>query len=210
MNTPVVNSVNVTINGKSLTVPKALSVVQALWLGGYPRIESLGCLEGVCGSCRVLVRRAGSAVVSTELACQLLVEEGLDVSFLPYTDTQPRTYQLGCPISLSSVLETFTQTFPEAAKCRHCGGCDNSCPKGITVESAITLATAGDYQTAGEMFLECVLCELCETACPEFITPAQIGTFSRKVTTLLSRRPSNLIHRIEALAHQQFKVDIDR
>ena len=52
---------------------------------------------------------------------------------------------------------------------------------------------------AGEAFFECVMCELCDAACPELIAPAHVGLFSRRVTAHFHLRPPNLIHRLEEL-----------
>ena len=76
MSTQTQERVNVVIDGKSIQASPSLSVIQALWNAGYPRVKGVGCLEGVCGSCRVMVRRAGEDKVRMELACQTLVEEG--------------------------------------------------------------------------------------------------------------------------------------
>ncbi len=70
------DQVNLTINGKSISAPSSLSVIQALWHTGYPRVKSVGCLEGVCGSCRVMVRRADSREVTTDWVVRCLSKRG--------------------------------------------------------------------------------------------------------------------------------------
>lgn len=37
--------VNLNINGRSIAAPESLSVIQALWHSGYPRVKSIGCLQ---------------------------------------------------------------------------------------------------------------------------------------------------------------------
>lgn len=198
--------VNVTINGKHITAPASLSAIQALWHAGYPRIKSVGCLEGVCGSCRVFVRRTGSAEVRTELACQTLIEEGMQVIFLVFPGPTHHTYQLEDIKSSWEVQGRFHEIFPEASVCRHCGGCNNSCPKGIQVERGVELATKGHFREAGDLFVECVMCDLCLTACPELIAPNHVGLFARRVTAYFHIRPSNLINRLERLRKGEFQV----
>ncbi len=198
--------VNVTINGKAITAPASLSTIQALWHAGYPRIKSVGCLEGVCGSCRVLVRRAGEPEVRTQLGCQTLIEEGMQVIFLLFPRPTHHTYQLEEIKSSWEVQGKFHEIFPEASHCRNCGGCNVSCPKGIEVERGVELATKGRFREAGELFVECVMCDLCLTACPERIAPNHVGLFSRRVTAYFHTRPSNLINRLEKLRKGQFHL----
>jgi len=198
--------IKLTINGKAISAPESLSVIQALWHAGYPRVKGVGCLQGVCGTCRVFVRRAESNQVTTELACELLIEEGMDVNFLFYPIPPHQTYQLEEIRSSWEVQAKFHDIFPEADHCRHCGGCTATCPKGIDVEKGVGMAAKGRFQEAGELFVECVMCNLCQTACPELITPNHVGLFARRVTAYFHTRPSNLIHRLERIRKGELQV----
>ncbi|MBL3590559.1 MAG: ferredoxin [gamma proteobacterium endosymbiont of Lamellibrachia anaximandri] len=198
--------VNLTINSKPINAPGSLSVIQALWHAGYPRVKSVGCLEGVCGSCRVMVRRADSHELKMELGCQLLVEEGMEVIFLVFPNPTHHTYQLEDIKNSWEVQDQFHQIFPEADHCRHCGGCDKSCPKGIEIERGVDLASKGRFGEAGELFVECVMCNFCMTACPELIAPNHVGLFSRRVTAYFHIRPSNLINRLEMLRKGDLQI----
>ncbi len=198
--------ISLTINGRSITSRQNHSVIQALWDAGYPRVKGVGCMEGVCGSCRVMVRRAGGPEVSLELGCQLLVEEGMHVNFLVFPNPTHHTYQLDDIKSSWEVQGRFHDIFPEAESCRHCGGCNQSCPKGIEVEKGVELACKGRFREAGELFVECVMCNLCLTACPENISPNHVGLFSRRVTAYFLIRPSNLIHRLEKMRKGELQV----
>ena len=198
--------IQLTINGKAISAPESLSVIQALWHAGYPRVKGVGCLQGVCGTCRVFVRRAESNQVTTELACELLIEEGMDVNFLFYPIPPHQTYQLEEIRSSWEVQAKFHDIFPEADHCRHCGGCTATCPKGIDVEKGVGMAAKGRFQEAGELFVECVMCNLCQTACPELVTPNHVGLFARRVTAYFHTRPSNLIHRLERIRKGELQV----
>lgn len=200
--------INASINGKSISAPEYLSVIQALWHSGYPRIKSVGCLEGVCGTCRVLVRRQNSTDITTELGCQVLIEEGMQVNFLAFPTPSQQHYKLEDIRNSWEVQDNFHTIFPEAENCRHCGGCNTTCPKGINVEKAVTLAAKGRFREAGDLFIECVLCDLCQSACPENIAPNHVGIFSRRVTSHLHTRPSNLINRLERIRKGELNVVI--
>jgi succinate dehydrogenase/fumarate reductase-like Fe-S protein len=198
--------VNVTINGKQIQAPGTLSAIQALWHAGYPRVKSVGCLEGVCGSCRVLVRKGGTAEVNMALGCQTLLEEGMEINFLVFPNPTHHTYDLKAIPNSWEVQAEFHRIFPEAARCRHCHGCDASCPKDIEVEKGVQLATEGRFREAGELFVECVMCNFCMTACPEFIAPNHVGLFARRATAYFHIRPSNLIRRLEQMRQGQLTV----
>lgn len=200
------NLVNLKINGKDISSPPSSSVIQALWYAGYPRVKSVGCLEGVCGSCRVMIRRADSQEVTMDLGCQVLVEEGMLVTFLVFPTPTHHSYQLKEIPNSWEVQDQFHRFFPEADCCRHCGGCVSTCPKGIDVEQGVELAAKGRFAAAGDLFAHCVMCDLCQTACPENIAPNHVGLFSRRVTAYFHTRPSNLINRLEKMRKGGFEV----
>ncbi len=199
--------VEVTINGRQIEAPVSLSVIQALWYAGYPRVKSVGCLEGVCGSCRVMIRRRGSREVVMALGCQELIEEGMEVNFLVFPNPTHHTYNLKEIASSWEVQAQFHKIFPEAVNCRHCHGCDLSCPKDIAVERGVRLATEGRFREAGELFVECVMCSFCITACPELIAPNHVGLFARRTTAYFHIRPSNLIRRLEQMRQGALRVE---
>ncbi|MBI1887088.1 MAG: 2Fe-2S iron-sulfur cluster binding domain-containing protein [Nitrosomonadales bacterium] len=192
--------VALTINGLAVNATEGMTLVEAAWHGGVPRVTGVGCLEGVCGSCRVMLRRGKEVTVG--LACQTFVEDGIDVIFLPPASAPQHHYELGDFKDSWDIHARFHKIFPEAARCRHCHGCDNSCPKGITAENGVALAVAGRFREAGEAFFECIMCELCDIACPELIAPAHVGLFSRRITAHFHLRPPNLIHRLEELRQE--------
>lgn len=209
MSTETEQLVSVVIDGKAIQAPPSLSVIQALWHAGYPRVKGVGCLEGVCGSCRVLVRREGQDKVNMALGCQTLVEEGMQVLFLVFPNPTHHHYQLNAIQNSWDVQAEFHRIFPEANSCRHCGGCYSACPKDINVELGVKLAGEGRFREAGELFVECIMCNLCMTGCPEQIAPNHVGLFARRVTAYFHTRPSNLIHRLEALRKGTLDVDIN-
>ena len=189
--------VALTINGLAVNAHAGMTLVEAAWHAGVPRITGVGCMEGVCGSCRVMLRRGKDVTVG--LACQTFVEDGIEVVFMPPASAPQHHYEIGDFKDGWDIHARFQDIFPEASRCRHCHGCDNACPKGITVENGVALAAAGRYREAGDAFFECVMCELCDVACPELIAPAHVGLFTRRVTAHFHLRPPNLIYRLEEL-----------
>lgn len=193
-------TVDVKINGITVRALTGMTLVEAAWHGSIPNISGIGCLEGVCGSCRIMLRRGNAVTVG--LACQIFVESGLDAVFLPPPSAPLHHYKLSDFKDGWDMQGQFHKIYPEASSCRHCHGCVSSCPKNIAVEEGVALAVAGHFREAGEVFFECIMCELCDAACPDLIAPAHVGLFSRRVTAHFHLRPPNLIHRLEELRHQ--------
>jgi succinate dehydrogenase/fumarate reductase-like Fe-S protein len=201
----------VTIEGKTFDVPNSRTIIQAYTLSGEPLLENVGCMgQGVCGSCRCMVRRVESREVKTELACETLVEDGMQVSFIDYfTPRRPHTYQIDEVTDSWRVNAQLNDIFPEAMHCRHCSGCDRSCPKDIKVELGVNLASAGDIRGASDVFENCVMCNLCTLACPEFIRPNHVGLFARRAVAALSLRPNDLIARLRQIESGELGVDVN-
>ncbi len=201
-------AVELVINGIAVRAEPHMTIVEAAWAGGVPRVTGVGCLEGVCGSCRILLRRGQD--VSVALACETFAEPGIEALFLPPPAAARHQYELTDFTDGWDIQARFQEIFPEAVRCRHCHGCVRSCPKGIVVEEGIALAAAGRFREAGEAFLECVMCELCDSACPEQIAPAHVGLFCRRITAFFHLRPPNLIHRLEELRQEPFSSSGDK
>jgi succinate dehydrogenase/fumarate reductase-like Fe-S protein len=201
--------VEVTIEGRTFSAPASKSIIQAYVFSGAPLIENVGCMgQGVCGSCRCMVRRAGSREVETQLACETLIEDGMQVSFMDYfTPRRPHVYQIDDIQDSWKVYGQVNDIFPEAKHCRHCGGCDRSCPKDIEVQLGVNLASAGDIHRASEVFEHCVMCNLCTLACPEYIRPNHVGLFVRRAVATLGLRPMDLITRLQQIESGEMTVD---
>ena len=199
----------VNINGKEIELPNPMSAIQAVWHAGYPMVHGVGCLEGVCGACKVLVRRAGGSEITTELGCQTIAEDGMQIIFLIFPTPNHHNYNLSDFKNSWEMQGQFHTIFPEAASCRHCHGCTKSCPKDIEVEKGVELAVEGKFKEAGELFLECVMCGLCLTSCPERITPNHVGLFSRRISAYFHTRPSNLINRLEEIRKGLYEIEYE-
>lgn len=201
----------VTIDGIVFEAPAEVTIVQAYASSKTPLIKNVGCMgQGVCGSCRCMVRRAGSREVTTELACETLVEDGMQVSFIDYfTPRRPHVYQIEDVTDSWQVNAQLNEIFPEARHCRHCSGCDRSCPKDIEVQLGVNLAVAGDIRGASDVFETCIMCNLCTLACPEYIRPNHVGLFARRAVAALSLRPSDLIARLEQIESGAMQVDTE-
>lgn len=203
--------VRLIVEGRSISASPGSSILQAFVQAGETLVEGVGCMgQGVCGSCRVMVRRAGGPEVATELACETVVEEGMQVAFLEYlTPSTRHDYRIEDITDSWQAPRKLLELFPEAPHCRHCGGCDRACPKGLEVQRGVNLAVAGELGAAGDVFDECVMCNLCTVACPEYIRPNHLGLFVRRMIASLSLRPADLMRRLEQIERGEVAIDFD-
>ena len=144
------------------------------------------------------------------LACETLIEAGMQVTFVPFLERlSDHPYQLDNFKDTWRLVSQVNQTFPEAAHCRHCGGCNSTCPKGIEVERGVNLAVEGQLGPAGDLFETCIMCNLCSHICPEFIDPNHLGLLVRRVIPALVVRPFNLMQRLHQLERGELYFDYE-
>jgi succinate dehydrogenase/fumarate reductase-like Fe-S protein len=203
--------VRLSVDGSAIEAAAGCSILQAVVQAGQTLVAGVGCMgQGVCGSCRVMVRRAGSTEVRTELACETVVDEGMHVAMLEYfTSPAQHGYRIDSLGDSWQALVTINGVFPEAAHCRHCGGCDSACPKGLDVQRGVNMAVDGQLAAAGRVFDECVMCDLCTLACPEHIEPNHLGLFVRRMVAAHTLRPANLMRRLQQIERGEMKIDFD-
>jgi succinate dehydrogenase/fumarate reductase-like Fe-S protein len=207
----VAEAIGLSFDGRRIETEPGVTLLQAWTAAGLPLTENVGCMgQGVCGACRVLVRREGERLASTALACTTLAEDGMQVAFIDHFPARrPHAYDLRTMVNSWDVVDWVDTTFPEARHCRHCGGCDSACPKGIEVQRMVNLAAIGQINAAASLFDDCVLCNLCVAACPEYIAPAHLGQFVRRVRAALTLRPSDLLLRLREIEEGGHVIDGD-
>ena len=203
--------VRLNMEGREIEAPANCSILQAFIHAGETLVEGVGCMgQGVCGSCRVMVRRHGEQEVTTALACETMVEDGMQVAFLDYfTSSSRHVYRIEEIGDSWQILGTIAETFPEAAHCRHCSGCDRACPKQLDVQRGVNLAVAGELAESAKVFDECVMCNLCTLACPELIQPNHLGLFVRRMIAAFSLRPADLMQRLQQIERGEMTIDLD-
>lgn len=204
--------ISLIVNGQQLNAEEGSSILEAVMQSGNPVIDNIGCAgQGVCGSCRVLVKRKDEKTVTSMLACETKVEEGLQASFLEHLPLNNRTHVYKTDDwegNTWNIVKRINEVFPEAKHCRHCGGCDNACPKHLEVQKGVNMASVGDLNAA-TIFDECIMCNLCTIACPEMITPNHLGSYIRRLTTAMTLRPSDLLQRLNQIESGEITINVD-
>ena len=56
---------------------------------------------------------------------------------------------------------------------------------------------------------DCVMCNLCTLACPEYIRPNHVGLFARRAVAALTLRPNDLISRLQQIDSGELSVDVN-
>lgn len=204
--------IHISIDGREVDAQPGDSILQAHLHGDEAVTANIGCMgQGVCGSCRCLVRKQGERETLPRLACETLAEHGMQVSFIDYY--LPDHVHHYSPHDLRDgwqALAQVHQTFPEVANCRHCGGCDRACPRHIPVQQGIALVSSGKLQEAAELFEPCIMCNLCTLACPENIRPNHVGLFLRRAHAVQTLRPGDLLRRLEQQARGELPITLNQ
>lgn len=205
------NLLTLTIDGHEVKVSADSSIIQAYARSGNAITANVGCMgQGVCGSCRCMIRKEGEREVTTALACETKVEEGMQVSFLDYFIPEHIQYYDVSEIGDGwNWLDDTAKAFPEAQNCRHCGGCNRACPKGLQVENGVAQVVSGDFSAAALTFDQCVMCNLCTLSCPEHIRPNHLGLFARRMKAARTLRPVDLMRRLREIDSGKMKVEFE-
>ena len=205
------NLLTLTIDGHEVKASADSSIIQAYARSGSAITANVGCMgQGVCGSCRCMIRKEGEHEVTTALACETKVEEGMQVSFLDYFIPEHIQYYDVSEIGDSwNWLDDTAKAFPEAQNCRHCGGCNRACPKGLQVENGVAQVVSGDFGAAALTFDQCVMCNLCTLSCPEHIRPNHLGLFARRMKAARTLRPVDLMRRLREIDSGKMKVEFE-
>lgn len=206
-------TISLMVNGRTIQAETGSSILEAMMASGETVINNIGCAgQGVCGSCRILMKKAGEKSVVSKLACETRVESGMQVSFLDHLPIYhlQHTYQMNDWDGHTwHILERINEVFPEAKNCRHCGGCDSACPRHLEVQKGVNMAAAGNLDAA-QIFDECIMCNLCTIACPEMIAPNHLGSYIRRLTTAITMRPNDLVQRLHQIETQKMTIDLEK
>lgn len=89
------NLLTLTIDGHEVKASADSSIIQAYARSGNAITANVGCMgQGVCGSCRCMIRKEGEREVTTALACETKVEEVLYFLYPPEIKQTPNATAL--------------------------------------------------------------------------------------------------------------------
>ena len=166
------------INGQRYEVPDGLTILQALEWTGHRPVRGVGCRGGFCGACGTLYRLRGDYQLRTGLACQTVVEPGMNLGQIPFFPTQRAPYQLD---QLEPKGETLREQYPEIERCFGCNTCTKACPQELDVMGYMAAALRGDVEQVAEMSFDCIQCGLCVARCPAELAPPNVALLARRL-----------------------------
>lgn len=185
-------TITIELEGRKIKVPEGLTVIEALWDTGHDVKRGVGCLSGLCGACTIAFLEKDGRKVKFGLGCQKVVEEGLNVIMTPYFPSRLARYLLG---TMEAPLEQLPEIYGELYTCNDCKAC-NICPEWINVAGVMKAAKGGDYETATEHIMDCIMCGLCASRCPKGIAPQHVALFIQRALAKERSFPPNLQQRL--------------
>jgi ferredoxin len=166
------------IFGKKYRVPEGLTVQKAMEFVGYQFIRSCGCRGGICGACLTEYRIPGSYQLKVVLACQALIEQGMQITQSPFVPMNRADYHLE---ALKDEPGILGRIYPEIYRCLQCNTCTRVCPMEIQVMDYIAHAIRGDIEKVATLSFQCILCGACAAKCPAEISQPHVALLARRI-----------------------------
>jgi len=166
------------IFGKKYQVPENLTIQKAMEFVGYQFIRSCGCRGGICGACLTEYRIPGSYQLKVVLACQALVEEGMQITQSPFVPMNRAAYHLEALKDQPGILGKI---YPEIYRCVQCNTCTRVCPMEIQVMDYIAFAIRGDIEKVATLSFQCIQCGACVAKCPAEISQPHVALLARRI-----------------------------
>ena len=166
------------IFGKKYQVPENLTIQKAMEFVGYRFIRSCGCRGGICGACLTEYRIPGSYQLKVVLACQSLIEQGMQITQSPFVPMHRADYHLEALKAQPGILGRI---YPEIYRCLQCNTCTRVCPMEIQVMEYIAHAIRGDIEKVATLSFQCILCGACAAKCPAEISQPHVALLARRI-----------------------------
>ncbi len=191
------NTTRIYIMGKAYDVPAGITIMDAMEYAGYRFIRGAGCRSGFCGACGTVYRKEGEYRLEFALACQEMVEDGMQLTQLPFTPAPRASYVLD---ELDPKENVLLQYYPEIARCVSCNTCTKACPQDIEVMDYVQAALRGDLGRVAELSFDCIQCGLCAMRCPADIKHYHVAQMARRLHGVSgSPAPEHLVARLDEL-----------
>ncbi|UCH79498.1 MAG: 4Fe-4S dicluster domain-containing protein [Candidatus Coatesbacteria bacterium] len=192
--------------GRKHRVPAGLTILQAMEFSGYTLVRGVGCRGGVCGACSAAYRLADDYHLKSGLACQTVVEDGMELVQLPFFPGNKAVYEVEAITPDESTLREF---YPEIARCMGCNSCTLICPQNLEVMEYMSAALRGDVAKVAELSFECILCRLCATRCPADEVQPFVAILARRLYGRHLAPPSpHLAQRVAEIKEGTFEAGL--
>jgi len=201
-----VEKVTISVMGREYRVPAGLTILQAMEFSGYMLVRGVGCRGGVCGACSAAYRLAGDYHLKSGLACQTVVEDGMELVQLPFFPANKAVYDIE---AITPDEKTLREYYPELARCMGCNSCTLICPQNLEVMEYMSAALRGDVAKVAELSFECILCRLCAARCPADEAQPFVAILARRLYGRHLAPPSpHLARRVAEIEEGKFDAGI--
>ena len=192
-------------NNREYTVPAGLTMTAALERTGYFFTRGVGCRAGFCGACAVVYRLPDDPEMRPALACQMVMQDGMDIARVAYLPAHKAVHDLDVD-PLSSPAELY----PQINACIDCDACTKACPTDLKVMDFVHDLAENDLSGTSEKSFGCVMCQLCANACPVNIAPANVALYARRVEAKFHTPPANALYqRVVAIENGDYDAELD-
>jgi ferredoxin len=194
--------VDIYILGERYPVPSSFTIIQAFEYAGFKLVRGVGCRGGFCGACATVYRKEGEPNLYFALACQTVVEPGMQLAMIPYYPAHKAAYDI---FALEATGEQILELYPELVTCFGCNTCTKSCPQDIQVLDYVSAALRGDIQEVADISFDCIMCGLCVSRCPAQLVKHHVALLCRRLAgRYLQPRAEHLRKRLEEIADGAF------
>lgn len=201
------NLLEIHIDGQAYNVPADITVLHAIEYAGYKIIRGCGCRGGVCGACATVYRLKGDSTLRTCLACQTIVQDGMQLSLFRYFPVARHAYKLD---ALRPDMSMVMEIYPDIVKCMGCNTCTKSCPMDIPVMKGISRILQGDIKAVADWTISCVMCGLCAGRCPAELSPYLYFLLCRRMYGKMILPPFiDVPIRIDEIRRQKYTAELD-
>lgn len=196
------------IMGRPYDVPAGLTIQTAMEYAGYRLKRGCGCRGGFCGACVTIYRKKNDYKLYADLACQKIVEEGIQIMQIPFAPAHKVKYDLMADESMSPSAATVLKYYPEVARCVSCNRCNEACPQDIDAMEAINSVLQGDIKKAAEKSFDCISCGICALRCPAEIAQHNVFQLVRRLYGKHVAPPYTLLkRRIKEIEEGEYEKD---
>ena len=196
------------IDGQVYEVPADVTILHAIEYAGYKIVRGCGCRGGVCGACATIYRLKDDSTLRSCLACQTVVQDGMQLSLVKYFPVLRRTYDLE---SLGADASHVLEIYPEAAQCMGCNTCTKSCPMDIPVMQCMSRVLRGDIDAVADMTVSCVMCGMCAGRCPAELSPYLYFLLGRRIHgRFILKSFLDVPPRVDEINQEKYAVELDQ